>query len=171
MKGIKIMITSSYDGLVQMKPNFENVEFFSGDDDFTYQMPRVYFECWGEINDSHSVFDWNDDSVITFKDNCAVKYTESTYCEFLMPDENGNENWFIGKYEWLGEEDLKYVREIRPVKSFMIEEFDWNRSEKRRYKVILEETSKLEEREESYLKGVINRDLKCCSDDYALTQY
>lgn len=161
------MSNSSYDGLVQMQPNFENGEFFSGDDDFTYQVPRVYFECLGEINDSQSVFDWNDASVITFKDNCAVKYTESTYCEFLMPCENGEKNWFIGQYEFLGEEDLKYASEIRPVKSYMIEEFDWSKSEKRRYKVILEETSKLEEYDEAYLKRVIDSDIKS-GGDYTL---
>ena len=80
------MSNSSYDGLVQMQPNFENGEFFSGDDDFTYQVPRVYFECLGEINDSQSVFDWNDASVITFKDNRAVKYTECSLYELLMTD-------------------------------------------------------------------------------------
>ena len=153
-------MSSSYDGLVQMKPNFENGEFFSGDDDFTYQVPRVYFECLGEFEASQSVFNWDDASVITFKDNCMVKYTESTYYEFLLPDENGVKNWFIGKYELLGEEDLKYARNVRPVKSYMIEEFDWKKSEKRRYKVVLEETSRLGKEEEAYLKGVIDRDVK-----------
>ena len=109
------MSKSSYDGLVQMQPNFKNGDFFSGDDDFNYQVPRVYFEC-------------------------------------------------------LGEEDLKYIREVRPVKSYMIEEFDWNKSEKRRYKVVLEETSKLEDYEQRYLKKVIARDSEDSGKEYMLTQ-
>ena len=164
------MSNSSYDGLVQMQPNFENGDFFSGDDDFNYQVPRVYFECLGEINDSQSVFNWDDASVITFKDNCVVRYTKSTYCEFLMLDEKGEEIWLIGKHECLGEEDLKYIREVRPVKSYMIEEFDWNKSEKRRYKVVLEETSKLEDYEQRYLKKVIARDSEDSGKEYMLTQ-
>ena len=68
------MIKSSYDGFVQMKPNLENAHVFFGDDDFSYQIPRVYHEHWGEIYDSQSDLDWSDSSIITFKDNCAVKY-------------------------------------------------------------------------------------------------
>ena len=87
-----------------------------------------------------------------------------------MQDENGEKNWFVGKYEFLTEEDLKYISEIRPIKSYTIEEFDWNKSEKRRYKVILEETSKLEDYEEGYLKEVINRDSKSGNDEYILSK-
>ena len=161
------MSKSSYDGLVQMQPTFENGEFFSGDDDFTYQVPRVYFECLGEINDSQSVFDWNDASVITFKDNRAVKYTECSLYELLMTDENGESCWIDGKVADCMGCDAENVKQIRPKKVYMIEEFDWSKSEKRRYKVILEKTSKLEEHDEVYLKGVIDRDIKC-GGDYTL---
>ena len=161
------MISSSYDGLVKMEPNLENREFFTGDDDFTYQVPRVYFECLGESTDTQMALEWDDASVITFKDNRAVKYTERTYHEFLLPNENGEESWYTGEYGFLGEDDLKYARDIRPVKSYTIEEFDWNKSEKRRYKVILEETSKLEEYDEAYLKRVIDSDIKS-GGDYTL---
>jgi hypothetical protein len=164
------MISSSYDGLIQMEPNLENREFFTGDDDFTYQVPRVYFECLGESTDTQTMLEWDDASVITFKDNRALKYTESTYYEYLLPNENGEESWYIGKYEFLGEDELKYARDIRPVKSYTIEEFDWNKSEKRRYKVILEETSKLEKYDEAYLKRVIDRDSHGEGREYILKQ-
>lgn len=162
-------MSNVYEGMVQMKPNFKNMEFFSGDDDFTYQMPRVYFECFGEINDSHSEFNWSDNSLITFKDNCAVKYTEVISCELLLPVENGEEFWFDAR-EDLGEVALEYAKEIRPVKSYIIEEYDWNKSEKRRYKVVLEETSKLEDYEQRYLKKVISRDSEDAGKEYMLAQ-
>jgi hypothetical protein len=161
------MISSSYEGLVQMEPDLKNGEFFSGDDDFTYQVPRVYFECAGDIHDTHSVFDWSQNSITTFKDNRALKCTEYIYNQFLMTDENGESYWCDGIYEFFTEEYLKYASDIRPIKSYMIEEFDWNKSEKRRYKVILEETSKLNEYDEPYLKKVIDRDIKR-GGDYTL---
>jgi hypothetical protein len=69
------MSNTSYEGLVGMKPELEKRHFFSGDDDFTYQVPQVYFECQGEINHSQLAFDCLYDSVIMVKDNRAVKYT------------------------------------------------------------------------------------------------
>ena len=164
------MIKSPYEGTVQMKPKMESREFFTGDDDFTYQVPRVYFECLGESTDTQSVLEWNDASVITFKDNRAVKYTESTYHEFLFPNENEDESWHVGKYEFLGEDDLKYARDIRLAKSYMIEEFDLNKFEKRRYKVVLEEISKLGDCDERYFRDMIDREREGNNGEYTLTQ-
>jgi hypothetical protein len=63
--------------------------------------------------------------------------------------------------------DMQYASNVRTVKNYLIEEFDWNKSEKRTYKVILESTSKLEESDEGYLKSVI--DSKCIDEEYVLT--
>ena len=164
------MIRNTYEAMVQMKPKMENYHFFTGDDDFTYQVPRVYFECKGDINHSPLAFDWKDDSVITFKDNCAVRYTEHNSYEMLMVDDEGVGTWVDGKLVDIMCWDVKNTKEVRPVKSYMIEEFDWNKNEKRRYKVILETSSKLEEYDEMYLKKTIARDYEAECGEYNLLQ-
>ena len=165
----KIMSSTSYEGMVGMKPELEKRHFFSGDDDFTYQMPQVFFECQGDVDHADSAFDWRKESVITFKDNRAVRYTEFDHYELLMTDIDGCTEWVDGQLVDVMAYDMQYASDVRTVKSYLIEEFDWNKSEKRTYKVILESTSKLEESDEEYLKSVIDRDSKCIDEEYVLT--
>ena len=162
------MSNTSYEGLVGMKPEFEKRHFFSGDDDFTYRVPQVYFECQGEINHSQLAFDCRYDSVIMVKDNRAVKYTEVDYYDVLLTDVDGRTEWVDGVVADIMGWEIEDAADIRTAKSYWVEEFDWNKSEKRRYKVILEETSKLEEYDARYLKSVIDRDSKCIDGEYVL---
>ena len=164
----EIMSNTSYEGMVGMKPKLEKRHFFSGDDDFTYRVPQVYFECQGEINHSERTFDYQFDSVIMVKDNRAVKYTEIDHYEVLLTDVDGRTDWVDGQVADIMGWDLQYASDIRTAKSYWVEEFDWNKSEKRRYKVILEETSKLEEYDKGYLKSVIDRDSMCVGEEYVL---
>ena len=159
------MSNTSYEGLVGMKPELEKRHFFSGDDDFTYRVPQVYFECLGEINHSQLAFDSRYDSVIMVKDNRAVKYTEIDHYEVLLTDLDGRTDWVDGMVADIMGWDID-AADIRTAKTYWIEEFDWNNAVKRKYKVILEETSKLEEYDAGYLKSVI--DSKCIGEEYAL---
>jgi hypothetical protein len=103
------------------------------------------------------------------KDNRAVRYTEFNHYELLMTDLEGRTDWVDGRVADIMAWDLQYASDIRTAKSYWIEEFDWNNSVKRKYKVILEETSKLEEYDEGYLKSVIDRDSKRIGEEGTLT--
>ena len=162
------MMENTYEGMVGMKPEVEKRHFYSGDDDFTYQVPQVYFECLGKIEYSQRGFDWRDDSVIVVKDKRAVRYTEVSSYELLMTTLDGQTEWVDGITADIMGCDIENIMDIRPTKSYWIEEFDWNNSVKRKYRVILEETSKLEEYDEGYLKSVIDRDSKCIGEEYVL---
>ena len=162
------MSNTSYDGVVGMKPAMENRDFYSGDDDFTYRVPQVYFECQGEINHSQVGFDWREDSVLMVKDNCVVRYTEIDHYEVLLTDSDGRTDWVDGQVADIIGLDIEDAADIRPAKSYWIEEFDFRNAVKRKYKVILEETSKLEEYDAGYLKCVIDRDSKCVGEEYVL---
>ena len=188
------MSSNSYEGLVGMKPEIEKSHFFSGDDGFTYKAPLVYFECQGDIEHfrkedyeyeddaivakDHCIesdidplqvaFDWRGDSVIVAKDNRVVRYTEFDYYELLMTDLEGQIDWVDGRLADIMGWDLKYASDIRTAKGYWIEEFDWNKMEKKKYKVILDETSKLGKYDAGYLKSVIDRDSKCVGEEYIL---
>ena len=163
------MNSNYYNGMIGMKPKSGDAIFFSGDDDFTYRIPRVYFECQGDVDHLESAFDWRGESVITFKDNRAVRYTECNHYELLMTDIDGCTEWVEGVLADIMDYDMQYASDVRTVKSYLIEEFDWNKSEKRTYKVILESTSKLEESDEGYLKSITDRDSNCIDEEYVLT--
>ena len=164
-----------YEGMVSMKPEMEARHFFSGDCDFTYQIPKVYFECVGEVENFEDEnplklgFDWRGDSMVVVKDNRAVRYTEYDYYELLMADLDGKTEWKDGRLVDIIGWDLDQAKDIRKAKSYMIEEYDWNSSLKRRYKVILEETSKLEAYDNGYLKKIIDENSKSIGDEYILT--
>ena len=157
-------MSNMYEGIVGMKPEFEKRDFFSGDDDFTYRVPHVYFECQGDVDHSQKVFDYCGDSVIMVKDNRAVRYTEFDYHELLMTDLDGKTEWVDGRLADIMGWDIEDASDTRKAKSYWIEEFDLNNSVKRKYKVTLESTSKLEEYEEGSLKSIIERDSKCIDE-------
>ena len=162
------MISNTYEGMVRMKPETENRYFFSGDDNFTYQVPQVYFECNGEIDNSQLALDYRVNSVTMVKENCAVKFTEFDHYEILMTNSKGEPEWVDRIAADIMGWDVESFNEIRPVKSYFIEEFDWNKSEKRRYKVVLEDISKLEKYDASHLKKAIDRDSKDIGEEYVL---
>ena len=123
-------IYSSYYGLVPMKPKIEKRDSFSGDDDFTYQVPRVCFACEGEIYDPASVKEWGDDFVVVVKGKHIVKYTGSNFYELLMPMKNGKDEWIPGKFaDVCG--DWECASETRKAKFYSIEEYDLENSEKK----------------------------------------
>ena len=161
-------IYSSYYGSVPMKPEIEKRDFFSGDDDFTYQVPQVYFACEGEIYDSASVKEWGDDFVVVVKGKHIVKYTESNFHELLMPLENGKDEWIPGKFADICG-DWECASETRKARSYSIEEYDLDKSEKKTYRVILEETSKITSHDEAFLKAAINNGDNYDSAEYTLT--
>lgn len=165
------MSNTNYEGMVGMKPQIEKSDFFSGDDDFTYRIPHVYFECHGETNHSQLAFDYRGDSVIVVKDNRAVRYTEIDHYEILLTDLDGRTDWVDGQLADIMGWDIEDAIDTRKVQSYRIEEFDWKNSIKRTYKVILDSTSKFEKNDEGYLKRVIERDRKCRGEEYILRNF
>ena len=111
------MSNTSYEGSLGMKPELEKRHFFSGDDDFTYRAPQVYFECQGEINHSERAVDCRYDSVIMVKDNRAVKYTEIDYYEVLLTDVEGRTEWVDGVVVDIMGWDIEDAVDIRTAKS------------------------------------------------------
>lgn len=165
----KYMSSTIYEGMVGMKPEFKNRHFFSGDDDFTYQIPKVYFECMGECDHSDLAFDYRDDSVMMLKGDRIVRYTERNCYEILMTNLNGRTEWVNGGLaECLGW-DVEYIKDIRPTTIYWVEEFDLSKSEKKRYKVVLESTSKLEDFDARQIKKIIENNNECAGEEYVLT--
>ena len=144
------MTNNYYEGFIPMNANIEKTEFTAEDDTFSYQVPNVYLECCGEICDSMSAFDWIDDSIFVVKDNRIVQYTERNASDILMTDMNGQKDWVPGHVADIMGMDVDGTEDKRSVKEYFIEEYDFNKCERRKYKVILEETSEFKEYEIPY---------------------
>ena len=147
-----------YNGSVPMKPEMEKKDFVC-EDDVCYQVPQVYFGCIGELSDCTSAFDWNDEFIIVVKDNVILKYTESTFCETLVKDPDGENNWMNGSVASFSGYDDEDVQDVIERKLYTIEEYDFNKFEKRKYKVIYEETSSINDLNYCELKHYVNE--KC----------
>ena len=147
-----------YQGVVPMRPEVEKSDFV-GDDEVTYQMPTIGFECVGEVYDSESAFAWHEDSLFMMKDNRIVKFTEYNSHDVLLTDLQGQTKWIEGRLAdcmgfWVENTD-----EFQKTRSYWIEEYDLDKLEKRKYKVILDSSSPIEWQHEysihQLLKGLM----------------
>lgn len=134
-------------GYVQFNPDL-NDEYDMEHGDVIYEpskyplsIPKIYFDS----SFDKYCLDWSDDSTIVINDGILTKYNKHSFFELLAEDENGNEIWvdertapYVGC--WKG----KYLGEVRDVSEYDIEEFHLNTLEKKKYKVTLESTSRMD---------------------------
>lgn len=137
------MSSICYGGSVRMKPEVENENLDPMfDEGYPYKMPKVYLDGWGESYFPQWCFNWDADSVVVTRDKCVVKYTRSTFLELLAKNEDGEVVWIDGRSApysscWGGE----YLDENRSAYEYTITEYDLNELKKRKYKVVFEEES------------------------------
>lgn len=153
------MSSYCYGGQVEMKPVVEeNVGGdFMQDEGYPYAIPKVYLDGCGEVYNRQYCFNWDDDSVVMVRDKHVLRYTHSSFVELLAKNEEGNIVWMDGRNApysdcWGGQ----YLNEERGAIEYRIEEYDLEQSEKKIYKVLLEETSKMDEDDRFRLKDFVD---------------
>lgn len=129
------------------------------EEEYPYSVPTVYLEGTFETYFPQMVFDWNNDSVVVARDNSVIIYTLADYNELLAKDEDGNVIWMDGRTApysgcWNGE----YLNEQRYAYEFIINEYDLQKFERKKYKMVLDETSKIDDNEYKYLKNLLDAD-------------
>lgn len=144
-------------GLVPMKPEIEKIDLIN-DDDCAIEIPKIHFEFHIDTDEEQSAHNWYLNSVFVSKDNCVVKYTEATASEILLEDEDGKTVWLNGKEAEIIGIDIEGFIDIRERKDYKIEMYDIDKSEKRRYKVILEETSNMNDYDYYTLENLLTED-------------
>ena len=140
------MASVCYGGSIRMNPDVENENrdpLF--EDGYPYKIPEVYLNGCGETYFPQYCFDWDDDSVVVVRNKSVVKYTKSTFIELLAENEEGEIVWMDGRtapFEecWKG----KYLDQSRGAKEFTVEEYDLESHQKRKYKMVLDETAPFE---------------------------
>lgn len=157
-----------YEGSVPMKPEMEKRDFYC-DDEISYPVPKIFYECNGEIYDSWSMEAWNDDSVIMVGDKRMVKYTETNFYDVRYTYEDIKDEWYEGRYaDFLCYPD-EDIAEVRETKRYSVEEYDLASGKKRKYKVVLEEVSDMDDWDNNYVKRLLREECMTEDAEYKLT--
>lgn len=155
------MASYCYRGAVMMKPEVErknkDVLFEEG---YPYKIPKVYLNGEGEVYSSQYAFNWDDDSVVLVREKRVLKYTQSHFVELLAENEKGEIVWVDGRnapYDdcWEGQ----YLGQYRGADEYMVEEYDLESYQKKKYKVIFEEMKPMGTREFLDLSHFVDNDV------------
>lgn len=107
--------------------------------------PDFYYEGMDQSCERNPLYTWNTHSVCVHKDNHIINYCEDVFLDLLLENEDGSTSWFDGRAANIIDIDESKVVEVRPANQYYIEDYDLEKSVKRRYKVALEETSEMSE--------------------------
>ena len=130
------MSSYCYGGKVLMKPAEEENKNEIHDEGYPFSYPKVYLEGFYE-DSTDFLMSFDAESIIFVRGKRVVEYTDVSSQEALGKDENGHEAWLDG-YEYSRTKEEAYP-ETRVVHEYRIEEYDIDKMEKKRYKVVLED--------------------------------
>lgn len=150
------MYSCYYNGLVPMKPEMEKLDYIC-EGECSFKVPKIYFDGAGETC-TDSMFNWETDSVIVIKGSRVIKYAATTFSEVLLKAEKDESVWLNGGLADILGADVNDVEEVRPTNEYRIEEYDLEKSLKRRYKVILEETLDIDEYEQCNIEKILKEE-------------
>ena len=132
-----------FGGSIRMKSEVENVNSHPHTDDegYPYRLPEVYIEGW---IDPYESLDLGEDSIIVVRDKHILRYTKLEHAELLAETETGETIWVDSRWD-CREDNFKgrILDDIRSVCEYMVEEYDIKTSQKRKYKVVLDEESQM----------------------------
>ena len=138
------MACTGYGGVIRMNPEIENINPISNEG-YPFEIPKVYLEGTGVTYFPQNIFSFDDDSVVVVREKSIVKYTKTSFAELLVKNENGDVVWLDARNvpcsdRWYG----VYLNEERGAWEYKVEEYDLETFKKRKYKVVIEETTDLD---------------------------
>ena len=157
------MASITYGGKLLMKPEKTNINLKDDYmDDYTsypFNEPKVYLDGACETYHPQLSFSWSDDSVVLVRDTSVVEYTKSSFTELLAKDKDGNIIWVDGRRApysncWNGE----YLGETRAGQEFSVTFYDIKTLQKKRYKMVLDETTEFESWDYRRLANFVDAD-------------
>ena len=95
-------------------------------------------------------------TLFVVKKSKLIKYTTSISSELLIKDEYGESRWIDGRLANVLGVDIYDADSSRTTKEYRIVEYDLEKSQKRKYKVILDETVDMNENDICEVKRIIN---------------
>ena len=157
------MASITYGGKLLMKSEKNNInpkdDYMDDYDSYPFEEPKVYLDGTCETYHPQYSFSWGDDSVVLVRDTTVIEYTKSSFTELLAKDKDGNIIWVDGRgapYSncWDGE----YLGDTRAGQEFKVTLYDIKTSQKKRYKMVLDETSEFESWDYRRLADFVDED-------------
>jgi hypothetical protein len=157
------MSSITYGGKLLMKAENDNKNLNDDYEDifdrYPFKEPKVYLDGTCETYHPQYSFSWGDDSVVLVRDTSVVEYTKTSFTELLAKDKDGNIIWVDGRgapYSncWDGE----YLGDTRAGQEFKVTLYDIKTSQKKRYKMVLDETSEFESWDYRRLADFVDED-------------
>lgn len=144
---------TNYYSLISDKLNLDmkDSEFYLDESGIT--PPDFYYEGCDMSLKGEPFAVWNQHSVLVHNDKHIVKYREDTFLDLLLENEDGSTSWFDSRACTLIDIDESKVVDVRPSNQYYIEDYDFEKSVKRRYKVILEETLTMDIHDHNCIKN------------------
>ena len=138
-----------YSCSVPMNPDMDKFDFIMEDEDVSasFEMPEIYYDGFSDPDDEEPMFEWSGDSVLVKRGNHIVKYTAISFYDVLLKKESGGTMWVNGKVANIEGVSADEVLNYRLANEYRVTEYDLEKSEKRHYKVVLEETTAMAESE------------------------
>ena len=157
------MSSITYGGKLLMKSEKNNInpkdDYMDDYDSYPFEEPKVYLDGTCETYHPQYSFSWGDDSVVLVRDTTVIEYTKSSFTELLAKDKDGNIIWVDGRgapYSncWDGE----YLGDTRAGQEFKVTLYDIKTSQKKRYKMVLDETTEFESWDYRRLADFVDED-------------
>lgn len=133
--------------------DIKNSDFYEDERGIT--PPNFYYEGYDMSLKEDPFAVWNQHSVLVHNDKHIVKYSEDTFLDLLLENEDGSTSWFDGRACTVIDIDEDRVVDVRPSNQYYIEDYDLEKSVKRIYKVTLEETLEMSEFDYANLTSTI----------------
>jgi hypothetical protein len=147
------MATLYYEGKIPMFPELDKIDFHSNDDDVCcFKVPKIYYEKLCESCEEEPVYDWCMDFLVMVNNQHVIKYIESTGIEVLLKNKYGESEWVKGKIAEILGIDVDGREDVRKTTEYIVEMYDLEKGEKKRGKVVFEETTHMSEYEIDELK-------------------
>lgn len=145
MKGLDIMFSGFCDCSVPMIPDMDNVDlFFHDEGDEIFEIPKMHYDGVVDINDEKPMYDYKEDIITLKRGDCIVEHKQFSNFDVLVKDENGQPIWLNGMEANMCGYSADEVIDYRPAKTYWLTEYDLEKSEKKQYKVTLEETLEMD---------------------------
>ena len=140
-----------------LNPDMREAEFY--EDYKGIIPPNFYYEGFDLSCSNDPIYLWNAHSVLVHRENHVVKYSENVFLDLLLEDEDGGTSWFDGRTANLIDIDESAIVDTSPSNEYFIEDYDLEKSIKRRFKVTLEETSDMDDHDYCELKNCFGEKL------------
>lgn len=126
-----------------MKPDNSVIE--DEFNEYPFSIPEVILDgSWEQYGPPKDIFSCGDDSIIVIRDNETIIYTKKIFAELLVKDKDGNTSWIDSRtVPFDGSFSYADIVELREANEFTIVKYDYDKFEKKKYKVMLEETTPL----------------------------